>query len=81
MRDKNKNQNPFFFWLNCGNINPLNAELNAILHLLALVGARHIVYVSRIRVKKECEKLNKKNANITNISMLFMKFPLLVFNV
>jgi hypothetical protein len=32
-------------------INPLNAELNPIRHLLALVGARHIVQVSRIRVK------------------------------
>jgi hypothetical protein len=32
--------------------NPLNAELNYIRHLLALVGARHIVHVSRIRVKK-----------------------------
>ena len=32
------------------NINPLNAELNPILHLLALVGACHIVHVSRIRV-------------------------------
>ena len=32
-------------------INPLNAELNPILHLLALVGARHIVHVSRIGVK------------------------------
>ena len=31
--------------------NPLNAELNPIRHLLALVGARHIVHVSRIRVK------------------------------
>jgi hypothetical protein len=31
-------------------INPLNAELNPVLHLLALVGARHIVHVSRIRV-------------------------------
>ena len=30
--------------------NPLNAELNPIRHLLALVGARHIVHVSRIRV-------------------------------
>ena len=30
--------------------NPLNAELNPILHLLALVGARHIVHVSRMRV-------------------------------
>ena len=32
-------------------INPLNAELNPIHHLLAFVGARHIVHVSRIRVK------------------------------
>jgi hypothetical protein len=31
-------------------INPLNAELNPIRHLLALVGARHFVHVSRIRV-------------------------------
>ena len=31
--------------------NPLNAELNPIRHLLALVGARHIVHASRIRVK------------------------------
>ena len=31
-------------------INPLHAELNPIRHLLALVGARHIVHVSRIRV-------------------------------
>ena len=32
-------------------INPLNVELDPIRHLLALVGARHIVHVSRIRVK------------------------------
>ena len=31
-------------------LNTLNAELNPIRHLLALVGARHIVHVSRIRV-------------------------------
>ena len=31
-------------------LNPLSAELNPIRHLLALVGARHIVHVSRIRV-------------------------------
>ena len=35
-----------------GTINRLNAELNPIRHLLALVGARHIVHVSRIRVKR-----------------------------
>ena len=34
-------------------INALNAELNPIRRLLALVGARHIVHVSRIRVKAE----------------------------
>jgi hypothetical protein len=30
--------------------NPLNAELNPICHLLALVGPHHILHVSRIRV-------------------------------
>jgi hypothetical protein len=32
-------------------INPLNAELNLICHLLALLGAHHILHVSGIRVK------------------------------
>ena len=31
--------------------NPLKAELNPIRHFLALVGAPHIVHVSRVRVK------------------------------
>jgi hypothetical protein len=31
-------------------INPLNAELNPIRHLLAMAGANHFVDVSRIRV-------------------------------
>jgi hypothetical protein len=30
--------------------NPLNAELNAICHLMVLLGAHHILHVSRIRV-------------------------------
>jgi len=30
--------------------NPLNAKLNPICHLLALIGAHHILHVSRIRV-------------------------------
>ena len=34
---------------NC--LNPLNAELNPICHLLALLGAHHFLHVSRIRVK------------------------------
>jgi hypothetical protein len=31
-------------------INPLNAELNPICHLLALLGAHLILYVSRVKV-------------------------------
>ena len=31
-------------------VNPLNAELNPICHLLALLGAHHILHISRIRV-------------------------------
>ena len=31
--------------------NPLNAELHPIYHLLALLGAHHILHVSRVRVK------------------------------
>ena len=34
-----------------GNINPLNAELNPICHLLTLLGSATIVVVSRLRVK------------------------------
>jgi hypothetical protein len=33
-----------------GRFNLLNAELNPICHLLALLGAHHILHVSRIRV-------------------------------
>jgi hypothetical protein len=36
-----------FIWC----INPLNAKLNPICHLLALFGAHHILHVSRIRFK------------------------------
>jgi hypothetical protein len=35
--------------------NPLNAELNPICHLLALLGTHHILYVSRIRVNAVVE--------------------------
>jgi len=33
-------------------INPLNAELNPICHLMVLLRAHPILYISRIRVKK-----------------------------
>ena len=35
----------------CIDIKTLNAKLNPICHLLALLGAGHILHVSRIRVK------------------------------
>jgi len=38
-------------------LNPINAELNPICHLLALLGAHHILHVSRIRVKREEYKM------------------------
>jgi hypothetical protein len=31
--------------------NPLNADLNPVCHLLALLGAHNILHISRIRVK------------------------------
>jgi hypothetical protein len=33
------------------NFIPLNAKLNPICHLLALLGAHHLLHISRIRVK------------------------------
>jgi hypothetical protein len=46
-------------------INPLNAELNPICHLLALLGGATIVVVSRLRVKQP---------NTTNTVTLFFYF-------
>ena len=45
------------------NLNPLNAELNPICHLLALLGAHHILHVSRIKVKsvRDAEKVEHEN--------------------
>jgi len=34
-------------------INPLNTELNPICHLLALLGAHHILHVRMVRVKAD----------------------------
>jgi len=36
---------------NLTELSPLNAELNPICYLLALLGAHHFLHVSRIRVK------------------------------
>ena len=51
--------------------NPLNAELNPICHLLALLGAHHILHISRIRVNNpEFSRQifeNSKTPNFINI--------------
>ena len=44
----------FVLFLYALRFNPLNAELNPICHLLALLGAHHILHVSRIRVNLYC---------------------------
>jgi len=40
-----------YYYYYVAEVNPLNAELNPICCLLALLGAHHFLYVSRIRVK------------------------------
>jgi hypothetical protein len=44
-------------------INPLNAELNPICHLLALLGGATIVDVSRLRVKLACKRHDQSGTN------------------
>jgi hypothetical protein len=39
------------------NINPFKTQLNPICHLLALLGAHHILHVSRIRVKMDLQEV------------------------
>jgi len=45
--------------------NPLNAELSPICHLLALLGAHHILHVSRLTV-------NEKSDSTVNASDLYL---------
>ena len=42
-------------------IEPLNAELHPVCHLLALLGAYHILHVFRIRVKLRLFSKSQKN--------------------
>jgi len=54
-------------------INPLNAELNPICCLLALLGAHHFLHVSRIRVKLLTLRL------IMSYIYIYMEHPFLMF--
>jgi hypothetical protein len=49
----------------CEIFNPLNTELNPICHLLALLGAHHILHVSGLRVNHLTTQLSPNEANVS----------------
>ena len=42
-------------------VNPLNAELNPICHVLALLGAHHIFHISGLRVNRKGQRFASVN--------------------
>jgi hypothetical protein len=48
--------------------NPSSADLNPICHLLALLGAHHILHVGRVRVNYL--KIGKTNINVTKTKII-----------
>jgi len=57
--------------------NPLNAKLNPICHLLALLGAHHILHVSRVRVKGHFNPLNVELNHICHLLALLVAHHIL----
>ena len=57
-----------FFWP----FNPLKAGLNPICHLLALLGAHHILRVSTVRVKGEAMYKEDFNENCYQVGRLWL---------
>ena len=53
----------------CPDLNLLNAELNRICRLLALLGAHHILHVSRIRVNRRQVRAALSRFDYTSIFM------------
>ena len=53
--------------------NPLNAELNPICHLLAFLGAHHILHISRIRVKSKATEQSNECARFKELSALIKR--------
>ena len=67
----------FIISMNTKEFNPLNAELNPICHLLALLGAHHVFHVSVLRVKHTC-RLIFFNSNILEMEhSVITKVPML----
>ena len=59
--------------------NPLNAELNPICHMLTLLGAHHILHVSRIRVKLIRTNNAFRNSLFPFISLLWQVHQMCFF--
>jgi len=57
--------------------NPLKAELYPVCHLLALLGAHHIIHVSRIRVKAH---FNPLNAEVNPIAVCWHYYELTILS-
>jgi hypothetical protein len=53
-------------------INPLNAELNPICHLLALLGVHHFLHVSRVRVKSLTLRLLMSYIYMEHLFLMFL---------
>jgi len=53
-------------------INPLNAELNPICYLLALLGAHHFLHVSRIKVKSLTLRLLRSYILMEYLFLMFL---------
>ena len=52
--------------------NPLNAELNSICYLLALLGVHHFIHVSRIRVKSLTLRLLMSYIYMEHLFLMFL---------
>jgi len=53
-------------------VNSLNAELNPICHLLALLGVHHFLHVSRIRVKSLTPRLLMSYIYMEHLFLMFL---------
>jgi len=59
--------------------NPLNAELNPICHLLALLGAHHILHISELRVKLKMNPMSVFfNLQESMINKTFFRKPIFI---
>ena len=54
-----------------GDFNPLNAELNTICYLLALLGTHHFLHVSRIRVNVDGDEF--KQSLLISLKFKYMR--------